>query len=250
MECTEKCCNEIFKVHKFLLIARSPTLGTLIEQSPDARNLNLIDIPPHVFRRVIEYFYDGILPMSDEKLKMNELRAVAIRLGLRELRDYANFEMVKDSGLEILNEDNLISIVEEEEEEEEEEEMEEGAAFHQKFIKILVKRLGEEEKDEEEQSAYNKFIESMGLRKSSDPTPAPAKKHNTTIDSENLDDTSESSSEQLKNGENSNLEMVLDFYQKEEKEDKKGDEELLTREEQFEIIDKFFDEICSLENNE
>jgi len=96
IDCNEKCCNEVLTVHKFLLIARSPILAKMIHKNPDARNLNLIDIPRYAFKKVVDYFYNGVIPTSksDPYLKMKDLFAVADKLGLKELRQIARNEIL------------------------------------------------------------------------------------------------------------------------------------------------------------
>ncbi|KAL7012791.1 hypothetical protein ACKWTF_015052 [Chironomus riparius] len=96
IDCNERCCNEVLTVHKFLLIARSPILAKMIHKNPDARNLNLIDIPRYAFKKVVDYFYNGVIPTSksDPYLKMKDLFAVADKLGLRELRLAARNEIL------------------------------------------------------------------------------------------------------------------------------------------------------------
>ncbi|KAG5668999.1 hypothetical protein PVAND_016902 [Polypedilum vanderplanki] len=90
IDCTEKCCNEIIKVHKFLIAARCPKLIEMIEENSDEKNLNFIDIPSHAFKRVVEYFYNGIFPspVNDPLLKMKDLLTVAEKLEIKDLIEF------------------------------------------------------------------------------------------------------------------------------------------------------------------
>lgn len=103
IECTDKCCNEVIKVHKFLLAARSPVLARMIFKNPHATNLNLVDIPRYAFKIVLDYFYSGIIPTSksDPYLKMKDLYAVADKLELTELRVFARNEMLRQDIREL-----------------------------------------------------------------------------------------------------------------------------------------------------
>ena len=46
-----------FKVHKFLLAARSPTLAEMIKNNPDADELQLVDISVEIFEKILKYLY-------------------------------------------------------------------------------------------------------------------------------------------------------------------------------------------------
>jgi len=55
-----------FKVHKFLLAARSPTLAEKFLANPEAENLNLTDIDVDNFEKILHFFYTDELPDAED----------------------------------------------------------------------------------------------------------------------------------------------------------------------------------------
>ena len=57
-----------FKVHKFLLAARSPQLAELLQNNPEVENLHLVDIPIEIFEQILNFIYTNELPREDDTL--------------------------------------------------------------------------------------------------------------------------------------------------------------------------------------
>lgn len=94
-----------FAVHKFLLIARSPTLAEILKNNPDAENLNLVDIQVEIFEKILKFIYTDELP---DEFGFNFLRLyeAAAKLKIQELMNYAAFKTA-----ESITEENAIDIL-------------------------------------------------------------------------------------------------------------------------------------------
>jgi hypothetical protein len=93
-----------FKVHKFLLTARSPTLAELLQNNPEVVNLNLVDIPVEIFELILKFIYTDELPCEDETNFIHMLSA-ASRLKIKILTDHA-----AENLYDQLNEENALNI--------------------------------------------------------------------------------------------------------------------------------------------
>ncbi|KAG5666515.1 hypothetical protein PVAND_014536 [Polypedilum vanderplanki] len=78
--------NETFKVHKFILVARSPVIAEMIYSNPDCSTLQLVDIPISVFQSILNYIYFDELPIDDANLI--EIYAAACKLKIRGLKEH------------------------------------------------------------------------------------------------------------------------------------------------------------------
>jgi len=95
-----------FHVHKFLLVARSPTLAEVIKNNPAVESLKLIDIPVDIFESILKYIYTDELPPFDG-LNLLHLFAAAGRLKIMELKNFAAQHILNkidtENALEVLN---------------------------------------------------------------------------------------------------------------------------------------------------
>ncbi|KAL7012789.1 hypothetical protein ACKWTF_015050 [Chironomus riparius] len=96
--------NHEFKVHKFLLAARSPTLAELLRNNPEVENLNLVDIPVEIFELILKFIYTDELPRGDAT-DFIQLLSAAYRLKIETLVNFAAENLTKQ-----LNEDNALNI--------------------------------------------------------------------------------------------------------------------------------------------
>ena len=94
-----------FKVHKFLLIARSPTLAELLKNNPEVENLNLVDISVEIFEIILKFFYTDELP-SDDGTNFMQLFAAACKLKIEKLKNFAaskiSNQITSENAFEIL----------------------------------------------------------------------------------------------------------------------------------------------------
>lgn len=98
--------DEEFHVHKFILAARSPTLADIFLKSPDAENLNLVDICPATFKQILIYIYTDELP-TEKNLNYLDLFAVTGRLQIKALQDFAAMQISAR-----ISTDNVLDIFE------------------------------------------------------------------------------------------------------------------------------------------
>lgn len=94
-----------FSVHKFLLIARSPTLAEILKNNPDAENLNLVDIQVEIFEKILQFIYTDELP-DEFGFNFSRLYEAAAKLKIQELMNYAAFKIA-----ESITEENAIDIL-------------------------------------------------------------------------------------------------------------------------------------------
>lgn len=93
-----------FKVHKFLLAARSPVFAAIIENNVDAECLNLTDISIEIFHEVLRYIYTDQFPTSKD-INLVHLFAAAGRLKLENLKNFCAdmFTITTDNAFDYLN---------------------------------------------------------------------------------------------------------------------------------------------------
>jgi len=94
-----------FDVHKFLLIARSPTLADILRNNPYAENLNLIDIPVNIFEKVLNFIYTGEYSCEGET-NLLQLLGAAGRLKIKKLQ-----ENVANKILDKINSKNALEVL-------------------------------------------------------------------------------------------------------------------------------------------
>lgn len=96
--------GEQFKVHKFLIAARSPTLAAMLVESPAVNDIQLDDLSPETFKKVLDFIYNENFPVGYEK--MMEIYAAAGKLEITELKDFCAEELVEtiedENALELL----------------------------------------------------------------------------------------------------------------------------------------------------
>lgn len=101
---TIKINEDELKVHKFILIARSPTIAEMIENNPEADSLVLQDIEVDVFKLILDYIYNDTMPDYDDKL--TQIFAAAGKLGLEALKTFIGAQLcdsvVEENALELL----------------------------------------------------------------------------------------------------------------------------------------------------
>ncbi|KAL7013204.1 hypothetical protein ACKWTF_015260 [Chironomus riparius] len=93
-----------FSVHKFLLIARSPTLAELLKNNSEVENLNLVDISVDIFKIILKFLYTDELP-GDDGTNFLLLFAAAGKLKIEELKDYSAGKIVAQ-----VNADNAFEV--------------------------------------------------------------------------------------------------------------------------------------------
>jgi Leucine-rich repeat (LRR) protein len=102
--------DQLFHVHKFLLAARSPTISKMIQSSPDACNLNLVDISIETFNEILNYIYHDQMPVSND-VNYKDIFVAAGRLGLKELIHFSGNKLIDsvnlDNAFEMLKLSNL-----------------------------------------------------------------------------------------------------------------------------------------------
>lgn len=96
--------NEEFKVHKFILTARSPIIADMILKNPTCTQIKLMDISVDAFRALIDYIYRDKLPLDDANLI--DIFGAACKLNIRGLRDHA-----RDNLIDITCEHNALEIL-------------------------------------------------------------------------------------------------------------------------------------------
>lgn len=84
-----KIGNREFLVHKFLLAMRSPTLAEMIHKTPEAENLNLVDISVDTFEQILFFIYNDELPGEISDINFLHLLAAASRLNIELLKNIA-----------------------------------------------------------------------------------------------------------------------------------------------------------------
>ncbi|CAG9811141.1 unnamed protein product [Chironomus riparius] len=94
-----------FPVHKFLLVARSPTLAEIFKTNPEVENLNLVDISVETFGIILKFLYTDELP-GDDATNILHLFAAAGQLKIEELKDFAAMKMINQ-----INEDNATEVL-------------------------------------------------------------------------------------------------------------------------------------------
>lgn len=97
-----------FKVHKFLLAARSPVLAETFKNNPQVESLKLIDISENIFEQILNFIYTDELPDDDTdylqlfasagKLKIEDLKNFAASKLLNEITPENSFEVFKLSN--------------------------------------------------------------------------------------------------------------------------------------------------------
>lgn len=198
----------------------------MILTMPEVRNLNLVDVPSHAFKRVLEYLYDGILPRGDQHLKMKDVYAVAHKLGLMELKEHARGEMSKD-GCAVSHQDDNLSVNIDEVKAMVECEGDKKEVLEREIVEEQQK-LNEDDKEakeEVEKTPVEPQVQ-INISKELKTSPNVEIKHNTMNDSKLASISS-----------SNDIEEEFEEFVKITKD--------LTID-QFEIIDDFYDEVCSL----
>jgi speckle-type POZ protein len=101
---TIKIDEKEYKVHKFLLAARSPVMNRLMKNKPEAEEISLIDIPIETFEVVLEFVYDEKFPTDDADFL--ETYAVAAKLEIRELKEFSAEKLMT-----LITDDNALEIM-------------------------------------------------------------------------------------------------------------------------------------------
>jgi hypothetical protein len=99
---TIKINTKVFKVHKFLFIARSETFAELMKQNPAADELILEDIPVEIFEVILKFLYTDEAPKDPKnareifsaasKLKIKKLKEIYAKILIEKVESEKNFE--------------------------------------------------------------------------------------------------------------------------------------------------------------
>jgi hypothetical protein len=96
--------DEDFRVHRFMLVARSRVFAEMIKESPEAQQLTLVDVDRDIFEVLLRFIYDDVMP--DVTTKGFEIFKGANRLGLDRVAAYA----IRNMSLSV-NEDNALDML-------------------------------------------------------------------------------------------------------------------------------------------
>jgi hypothetical protein len=96
--------DKSFKVHKFILAARSSVLGKMISENPDADSLNLIDIPIDIVQVLLNFIYYDKMPVPRDQNMLKDVFIASGRLKLTELHKFSskNLMVKNDNAIEML----------------------------------------------------------------------------------------------------------------------------------------------------
>lgn len=92
-----------FKVHKFLLSARSPVFKALMKQDPNADTIIFERIPQEIFQNILDFVYDDKLPNNEVVL---ETYAAAAKFQIKELQEFAAARMMT-----LINDENTLKCL-------------------------------------------------------------------------------------------------------------------------------------------
>lgn len=98
--------DRVFKVHKFLIVARSPALAEILKNNLELDNLNLVNITEEIFEKILKYLYTDELP-GDDQTNYLHLFATAGKLKIEELKNHAATKL-----FDLINETNALNILE------------------------------------------------------------------------------------------------------------------------------------------
>jgi BTB/POZ domain len=87
-----------FKVHKFLLIARSQVFAEMIENNPGACNFKLEFISLDTIQYVLDYMYNDAYPQNGASFK--DIFIASGRLKIEKLMDYAAIKLINQLNAE------------------------------------------------------------------------------------------------------------------------------------------------------
>lgn len=93
-----------FRVHKFLMAARSPKLASMLLENQNARELTLTEISSEVFADVLDFICHEKFP-SDE-MNLMEIYEAAGKLQINELKNFCAEEL-----MEVINDENALDIL-------------------------------------------------------------------------------------------------------------------------------------------
>ncbi|KAL7051133.1 hypothetical protein ACKWTF_004345 [Chironomus riparius] len=96
--------NREFDVHKFLLIARSPTIADILRNNPEIESLSLLDIPVDIFENILKFLFTDVVP-DDNETNFLYLFAAAGKLKIKELKQFA-----ADQLLKAINQENVMEV--------------------------------------------------------------------------------------------------------------------------------------------
>jgi len=97
--------DEKFHVHKFLLIARCPTLTEIFRNDPDIECINFTDITTDIFKLVLDFIYTDKFPRGDD-INYLQLFTAASKLKIVELQNFTATKVVNQ-----INEENALNVL-------------------------------------------------------------------------------------------------------------------------------------------
>lgn len=95
---TIKIDDEEFKVHRIILAARSSVLADLMQNNPDAGNLNLVDISIDIFKILLDFIYKNKLPDVTENFIA--IFKAAGKLNIIQLLKHAEHHLIEQINAE------------------------------------------------------------------------------------------------------------------------------------------------------
>lgn len=101
---TIRIADENFKVHKFILAARSPVLAEMMKENFSAESLSLENIPVEIFKELLKFFYGGKVEINERNAK--EIFMAAGRLKMKELQDISSKILVN-----LVSESNAVEML-------------------------------------------------------------------------------------------------------------------------------------------
>lgn len=101
---TIKICDRTFKVHKFVLAARSSIFAEMIKNNKEATNLELLDIPVDIFNVILDFIYFDKIPL--ENVDFKNIFIASGRLNLKVLKEFSGKKL-----LNLVNDENVLEIL-------------------------------------------------------------------------------------------------------------------------------------------
>jgi hypothetical protein len=96
--------GEKFRVHRFMMAARSPMIERLLKSRPETESVTFTDIPMAAFRELLRFVYDNELPSSDANFR--DILAAASKLEVEPVKSHAVGKLI-----ESLNVENAVDVL-------------------------------------------------------------------------------------------------------------------------------------------
>lgn len=99
-----KIDETVFRVHKFLLAAKSPVFLRLLQDAPDATEIAFNEISVETFNVILLYFYDEKFPVEGDNVL--EVYAAAAKMEILQLKEFAASKL-----MESITDNNALAIL-------------------------------------------------------------------------------------------------------------------------------------------